>query len=308
MKKQFLFFALGSLLVVSLSAQVSDLYAYREINNLSYLPSQGVETDSLQHLNLVVPEVVEKPPLLIWIGGGAWSFVNRHMEMDLARQFARQGIAVASVGHRLSKGSFSPKKKEEGVQHPAHVEDVAAAFKWLHEQAGKYGYDPDYMFVGGFSSGAHLATLLASDDRYLARHGLDLDRIKGILPVAGTYDIEAYYAVFQNHEEAGVRAMAVTHVEDVFGDPDGFEAASPATYLGNLKAPMLLISEGALFEYTQHFEELIWASEYRDCQILHLLNFDHGGLWRNISKGEASLARDAMIGFIRQQTRSQVGG
>ncbi len=273
----------------------------KEIMNLSYLAPEDQVVDTLQQLNLVLPEDADNPPLMLWIGGGAWSFVNRHMEMDLARQFAHEGIAVASVGHRLSRGAFSPGAHDVGVQHPAHVEDVAAAFHWLKENAAKYGYDGARIFVGGFSSGAHLAALLGSDGSYLKRHGYSTTDIKAIIPVAGAYEITDYYNAFANSESASAREMAKTHVMDVFGPQEDFEAASPSTYIDQLEIPMLLISEGALFNYTKVYEDIIWESDYRMCQILHVMDKDHAGLWRDISHSENSFTRNAMVDFIKQQ-------
>ena len=273
----------------------------KEIMNLAYLSPEDTQVDSLQRLNLVLPEEAENPPLLLWVGGGAWSFVNRHMEMDLARQFAHQGVAVASVGHRLSRGAFSPGAHPEGIQHPAHIEDVAAAFHWLKQQASTYGYDAERIFVGGFSSGGHLAALLGSDPKYLAVHGYATTDIKAIIPVAGAYDIADYHSVFKNNEDAAVQEMAQTHVEDVFGPPSGFEEASPISYIEQLSIPMLLISEGALYNYTNLYEEALWESEYRNCQILHVFDKDHAGLWRDLSHAEESFTREVMLNFIRQQ-------
>lgn len=273
----------------------------KEIMDLAYLSPEDTQVDTLQQLNLVLPEGVDNPPLFIWIGGGAWSFVNRHMEMDLARQFAHEGIAVASVGHRLSRGAFSPGAHDVGVQHPAHIEDLAAAFHWLKQQADEYGYDADRIIVGGFSSGAHLAALLGSDPSYLKSYGYSTTDIKAIIPVAGAYDIEDYYGVFANNEDPGVQAMAETHVMDVFGPQEGFTAASPSSYIESLEIPMLLISEGGLYNYTKLYEELLWESDYRQCQILHVFDKDHAGLWRDISHNEHSFTRNAMVHFIQQQ-------
>ncbi|MCI4670070.1 MAG: alpha/beta hydrolase [Bacteroidia bacterium] len=293
-----------SLAIFPCMAQQTDSLKIEEFPNLRYLSAEDVVVDSLQRLNLLIPKGVNNPPLLVWIGGGAWSFVNRHQEMALARKFAQNGIAVASVGHRLSKGSFADTTRKSGVQHPEHIKDVAAAFKWLYEQAGKYGYDQKNMFVSGFSSGAHLAALLGMDPSYLKKHGLKTTDIKAIIPVAGTYDIVDYYSVFKNHETKRYQKMAETHVMDVFGETENdFIQASPATYLDKLKIPMLLISEGGLFNYTKLFEEKIWESEYRQCQILHLLNFSHGGLWTDMSYAENSQARNAMTDFIHRESK-----
>ena len=101
--------------------------ALTEHHDLLYVPTDAVEADSVQRLNLVLPTDVEQPPLLLWIGGGAWSYVNRAMEMDIARRMAAEGMAVASVGHRLSAAVWQNPALDEGVQHPAHIEDIASA-------------------------------------------------------------------------------------------------------------------------------------------------------------------------------------
>lgn len=240
--KNVILFLTATLCIGTLSAQeATDTFSYREMLDLSYLPPEEVGVDSLQRLNLVLPEGVENPPILLWIGGGAWSFVDRHVEMNLARKFAREGIAVASVGHRLSKGLFKEPNRTHGVKHPAHIEDIAAAFRWLYDHAEEYGYNQENLFVSGFSSGGHLSALLAMDGRYLAAHGLTTRHIKAVLPVAGAYDINDYHSVFLNHENPQTRTLADTHVKDVFGDTEAdFTHASPTAYMDQLSTPMLL--------------------------------------------------------------------
>ena len=113
-------------------------FQYREINNLQYY--SGVDSDTLQKLNLVIPKGVHNPSLLIWIGGGAWSYVDRQVEMDLAKKLAAKGIAVASVGHRLSPATWKDPALDSGVQHPAHITDLSRAIKYLLHNAESYGY------------------------------------------------------------------------------------------------------------------------------------------------------------------------
>lgn len=280
---------------LTISCQPADTIAYKEISNLAYLPTG----DSLQMLNLVVPMTEEKPPLLLWLGGGAWAFVNRHQEMPLARQLALSGVAVASVGHRLSTAEWVEPDRTEGVQHPAHAEDAAAAFSWLKQQAEEYGYDPDRIFIGGYSCGAYLAAALGSDPRFLEKHGFNLDDVKGLLPIAGAYDIPAYHKVFAEHEDPENRPLAKQHVEAVFGSsPAGWLEASPTEYLDQVKAPMLLMSEIGLYNYTKTYEEAIRASDYRGATIYHVLDLDHGGLWRDMAFNDKSRHRQVMADFI----------
>jgi acetyl esterase/lipase len=119
-----------------------------------------------------MPEGVNHPPVFIWIGQGAWAYVDKDVEMDICQQMAKRGIAVISVQHRLNPALLGEEKRYEGVKHPQHIIDVSHAFAWVYHNAEKYGYDRENIFVGGFSSGAHLAALLAMDNRYLLARGL----------------------------------------------------------------------------------------------------------------------------------------
>lgn len=293
-----IYFSLFFTIIASTAcAQNDQSVPLRVIENLAYLPANEVSVDSLQRLNLVLPEGKKKTPLLIWIGGGAWSFVDRHKEMDLARQFAAEGIAVASVGHRLSSAVWADSSRDTGVQHPIHIQDLAAAFKWLYEHAKEYQIDRKQIFVGGYSSGAHLAALLSLDERYLKEQGLNLSHIKGVIPIAGTYDVSGYHAAFANSETK--KDLAKTHVEAVFGDTEAsFSAASPATYLEHMSVPMLLISETNTYNYTVVLEQALTKGSFREYKIIHVKEFDHRELWQDLSFTEDSKYRKEILSFI----------
>ena len=285
--------------VIASSGQNKPSAPFKEISNISYMEKSKVEVDSLQRLNLVLPDKVKDSPILIWIGGGAWSYVNRNMEMDLGRRFAKEGISFASVGHRLSAATWKIPTQTTGVIHPAHIKDLALAFKWIYDHASTYGYSKDKIFVGGFSSGAHLAALLAMDKKYLEELGLSLNNIKAIIPIAGAYDIVDYNNYFLNSEESS--SLAETHVKAVFGDTEkAMHDASPTSYVEGLKVPMLLISENSTYRYTKIFEDKLRATDHRNFQVLHINSMGHGELWRNLSFDDNSIYRTYVINFIKQ--------
>ncbi|MEL7163610.1 MAG: hypothetical protein AAFN92_22825, partial [Bacteroidota bacterium] len=123
--------------------------------------------------------------------------------------------------------------------------------------------------------------------------------IEGLLPIAGAYDIPAYHKVFAEHRNADNRALAEQHVEAVFGsDPAGWLEASPTEYIGNLRVPMLLVSEIGLYRYTKIYEEALRASEYRAATIYHVLDLNHGGLYRDLRDNENSRHRAMIANFI----------
>ena len=289
-------FAVLAFLPALAHAQSDPASPLRVIDDLLYVDSSEVENDSLQRLNLVLPLHAENPPLLVWIGGGAWSYGDRHVEMDLARALAAEGVAVASVGHRLSPATWRDPALNEGVRHPAHINDVARAFRWLYDNAAAYGFDKDRMFVGGYSSGGHLAALLSLDERYLHAQQLSKANIRGVIPVAGVYDISDYHQVILASENS---SLADLHVKAVFGPGESdFIDASPTSYLDNLSVPMLLISENNTYNYTRLFEERIAETLFRAIDVVHVLSMGHGELWQHLSSEEDSRYRGLIADFI----------
>ncbi|WP_300529105.1 alpha/beta hydrolase [Maricaulis sp.] len=280
-----------------LSLAQENIATTRIINDIAYFQGEGADAER-HALNLVLPADGAPRATVLWIHGGAWASGGREHEMGLAEALAREGIAVAVMSYRLSPGRWmSENLPDTGIQHPAHIEDVARAFAWMWENADAHGLDRDALFVSGFSAGGHLSALLATDERYLQAHDLTLDAVAGSIPVAGTYDVPHYYDVI--HDGMGADA-ARDHVIGVFGPREGHAAASPITYLDALQAPMLILSEGQTGLYTDHFATLIdghAASELISFE--HYPDDTHASLYFNMIDPEvASPARQVMLDFI----------
>ncbi|WP_343486243.1 alpha/beta hydrolase [Allomuricauda sp. d1] len=264
----------------------------KQINDLAYVQ----EGDSLQRLNLVLPEACNQCPLFIWIGGGAWSYGDKDMEMDLARQFATNGIAVASIGHRRSPATWRNAELDEGIQHPEHIKDVAKAVKYLFHNSAEYGYSQDRFFIGGYSSGAHLAALLDLNKTYLKEVGLPQKLFKGVVPISGTYDIVDYHQTFKN---GGNPELAVLHVEAVFGDSEArFLEASPIQYLKSLQSPILFMSDATIAKYTEHLEKELEKTPFTNYRVIYDKGRSHGELWQHLSKDKVSEHRNHIVDFI----------
>jgi hypothetical protein len=287
-----LLFLLAPMLVTTTVAK-EELLEVQVTRDVAYVD----EATPRQHLDLYVPKGAGPWPVLLWIHGGAWAVGHRKDEDALARRFAERGVAVAAADHRMSKALWMNAKLDKGVEHPTHVEDCAAAFAWLVEHAKERRLDADRMFVGGFSSGAHLSALLATDPKYLKAHGLASTRIKGALPVGGAYDIEAYY---QAHLEGNGKKMADQHVLDVFGHGEGaLKDASPSTHVSKTKVPMLVLSEIHTVGYTKLFEDLVKKEKIDRIRFRHFPDRTHASIGKMMAREGPDEARDAMIEFIR---------
>lgn len=283
-----------ALLGASLAAPVS-AESLTESLDLAYYDGADF-SDEKHRLDLIVP--ADQPPIatMLWIHGGAWAFGDRKNDLELARAFAREGVAVASMSYRLSRGDWRGEEfSATGVQHPEHVKDVARAFAWLHENSAAYGLDNDQLFVSGFSAGGHLSALLAMDESYLAAHDLSVSDMRAALPVAGGYDLEGYY---QAIEEGLGEEVAVGHVLGVFGPRDSLPQASPLTYLEDATIPMLVMTEGETRDYTLVFDEAVSAMGKADLiQFSYYDEETHASLIGSLSADE-SPARDEMIAYI----------
>jgi len=273
-----------------------------EILNISYLEKDQIAVDSLQRLNLVLPTNKTTCPLFIWIGGGAWAFVDRHKEMVVARKLAEQGIAVASIGHRLSPATWQDPKFDKGIEHPKHVEDVAMAIKWLYDNASNYVYDKEQIFIGGYSCGAHLSALVSLDDTYLNNVGLSQKVIKGAIPISGAYDIIKYHDGFL---EGSRPELAELHVKGVFGQTmEQLSQASPTNYIEKDEMPLLIITDSQVGRYTKPFEDKLIEKEYTDVQVIYDYSRNHKTLWEALSSEESTIYRDLILDFIQRNIRS----
>lgn len=150
------------------------------VRDLAFAAIDGVDP-SLLSLDLYLPAGAETAPVMVFIHGGGWRLGDKGMVDAKPSWLGGRGWIVASVNYRLSPA----------VQHPAHVQDVAAAIAWLHAHVAEHGGDPTRMVVMGHSAGAHLAALVACDPRWLGAHGLGLDALRRAVLLDGAgYDVE----------------------------------------------------------------------------------------------------------------------
>jgi dienelactone hydrolase len=251
-------------------------------------------------LNLILPDTDKPFPTVMWIHAGAWSVGGRENETALGMRLAERGIGFAAISHRLTSGAWMDDKlPKEGFRHPAHVEDCARAFAWLHKNIKARGGDPTRLFVSGHSSGGHLSALLALDPRYLKAHDLPITAIRGSIPVGGGYELTKYHT----HLAEGMnQKLADDHLEFIFGKPEDWVAASPTTYVKDAKVPMLVITEDdpGFQLYKADFEAVVpkgspiafWTAADRVHQTITAM----------MSRKEADAPREKMIEFIRAQS------
>lgn len=177
---------------------------------------------------VAAPAASAARPVLVMLHGGGWRTGDKagaNVIYPKAPYFVDRGWVFVSVNHRLSPA----------VRHPAHVQDVAAALAWVHRNIADHGGDPSRIALMGHSSGAHLAALVATDERRLNAHGLDLGVIRAaVLLDSVAYDLPRLF------DEFG-RGSALHRA--AFGEsPEGLRDASPQYHVAaGKKIPPFLV-------------------------------------------------------------------
>jgi acetyl esterase/lipase len=98
-------------------------------------------------------------PLVLYVHGGGWRVSARTMAPREVRSWKRSvferftdvGFVVAACEYRYSGEAT----------HPAPLDDVKDALRWLHANAAAHKTDPTRLLVWGASAGGHLAANLA---------------------------------------------------------------------------------------------------------------------------------------------------
>jgi arylformamidase len=165
----------------------------RELLNVGFAKTDDVDAN-MQSLDVHAPAKGSGYPIVVWLhGGGMRGGDKSHPGITVLKPdfFISRGYVFASLNYRLA-----PAQK-----HPAQAEDTAAAIAWLHDHAVEFGGDPNRIFLIGISAGAQLASVISTNERFLAKHLKSLDIIQAaVILDIGSFDIPTLM------EQAGERA------------------------------------------------------------------------------------------------------
>jgi len=259
-------------------APATDSEPVSVVRDLSYL-SGGVPTPSKGRLDLYLPRGHTRFPVIVAIHGGALVEGDKSSQEFVGRRFAAAGIGTAVINYRLSPE----------VSHPAHVQDVAAAFAWVKRFIGEFAGRADNIFVIGHSAGAYLAALLATDGRYLAGHRLTSRDVRGVVAVSGFFWVER---------------VAPDRPKSVWGDDKrAWIEASPSRHLGPTLPPTLFIYADA-DEPARRRQNIDMAQAARGAgnervELVEVAGRDHTSLWSNLDAPGDQVA-EHIIAFVRK--------
>jgi acetyl esterase/lipase len=233
-----------------------------------------------QTLDLYLPDTTAPVPVVMVIFGGGLRQGDKKEEAAIGRRLAAEGLGAVVINYRLSPA----------VQHPAHVEDVAAAIAWTKRHIGEHGGDPDRLFLLSWSAGAYLTALVALNDQYLAAHGLAPSALRGVIPISGFHHVER---------------VAPNRPKDTWGaEPSAWPKASSAAYARRDAPPFLLLyADGDAADRKQESLDLAKAltdAGHTSVRTRQIDGRTHTTIWSHLAnEGDAGLA--AVTAFVRQQ-------
>ena len=156
-------------------------------------------------------------PVFVFIHGGAW-------RAGLAKTYAAPAEMFIGAGAHYVVPDFAWVQDCGGSLFPM-ADQVRRAIAWVYRNAASFGGDPDRLYVGGHSSGAHLAAVALTTD-WRGAFDLPPDIIKGGLCSSGMYDLAP---VRLSHRSSYVK----------FTD-EMVAALSPLRHLDQLRAPLIV--------------------------------------------------------------------
>jgi acetyl esterase/lipase len=101
--------------------------------------------------DLYRPVACEPCPVVILVHGGGWVAGGRRQMSTIARGVAILGYAALAIEYR----------RAPQFTHPAAIDDVVLAMRWLRTHGDRIGLDADRMVLWGYSAGAQLAAMAA---------------------------------------------------------------------------------------------------------------------------------------------------
>lgn len=229
---------------------------YDTQENIPYYSSELMLADAYVNercvLDIYRPLEVEGYPTIVWFHGGGLTGGNKYIPDELKGK----GVAVVAVNYR-----FYPK-----VNAPVYIEDAAAAVAWVLNHISEYGGDPELVFVSGHSAGGYLASMVGLDKRWLLAHGIDANRIAGLIPFSGHTITH-----FTVREERGIE-----------GTQPIIDDLAPLYHVRADAPPLLLITGDRELELLGRYEENAYLMRmmrvvgHPDARIYEMDGYGHG--------------------------------
>lgn len=248
-----------ALILIALGIEISvhaQEVQYETRENIQYYTDSINNTDAYIHdrcvLDIYFPKNATNFATIVWFHGGGLEAGNK----EIPEALKENEVCVVGVNYRLS-----PK-----VKAPAYIEDAAAAVSWVFKNIGDFGGDTSLIFVSGHSAGGYLTSMVGLDVSYLKKHGIDANKIAGLIPLSG--HTITHFTIRKERGISGTQAV-VDHLAPLF-------------HVRSDAPPMLLITgdrERELlgrYEENAYFMRMMKVAGHHETKLYELDGYDHG--------------------------------
>ena len=120
-------------------------------------------------------------PVLVFIHGGYWRFLDKFDHSFVALPFQRAGCTVVVPNYALCPA----------VTVPDITLQMVRALAWVSRHISGYGGDPSRITVAGHSAGGHLAAMLMACQWQVVGPDLPPNVVRNALSISGLHELES---------------------------------------------------------------------------------------------------------------------
>lgn len=244
--KRFLALVLMLLIVLPASAE-----KYKQDRGIVY---RDTEAHPRCKLDVSYVKKAQDRPVIVWFHGGGLTGGQRHTPAELLTK----DYVVVAAGYRLY-----PDAQVRDI-----IDDAAAAVAWVVKNISRYGGSPDKIYLAGHSAGGYLCAMLGLDKHWLAKYGVDADKLAAIVPYSGQ--------MITHFTERASRGLPATQPV--------IDELAPLFHIRPDAPPFLVITGGRDIELYRRYEENAYFVEmmklvgHKNIILYEEDGFDHGGM------------------------------
>ena len=140
----------------------SAFYSIPDFPGLDITPLIGTGRtggDDFLAVNIWAPADAKGRPVMVWIHGGAFVLGSKDASVSDGSAFAESGVVCVAINYRVGINGFLP---IPGIPTNLGLRDMIAALRWVRDNIGAFGGDPDNLTVFGESAGAMALSCLVT--------------------------------------------------------------------------------------------------------------------------------------------------
>ena len=269
-----------------------DIYKkYSDINyNLDViLPEQA----NANKLDIYVPtSSLSNMPVMVYVHGGTWYKGDKKAVGYKADLFTSNGYIFISINYRLSPYPCELNNPNR-LRFPCHPQDVGEALAWIYSNIAKYNGNRNKIFLIGHSAGAHLVSLVGTNQEYIARYNSTPGIIKGVCALDGAaYNIPVYFQTSAKDPHYNAFGTSAENNQD-----QSWIKASPVSYGSFDDSPFLLITQKG--KEIRIYQNNSLANTLKSAKVL-TYNKTHTGINTDVGNpADNSGMTEAIIEFFR---------